>query len=77
MLSDVGHGLLREEAAGDELNARHVMVASSREFREATRNEAAARLRSPWHELHILEGVTVEPAAQQAEAVPDDDGIQQ
>ncbi len=54
----------------DELNARHVVLASSREFREATRNEAAARLQSPWYELHILEGVTLEPTAQQAEAAP-------
>jgi hypothetical protein len=44
----------------DELSARHVVLATSREFREATRNAAAARLRSPWYELHILEDVTLD-----------------
>jgi len=47
----------------DELNARHVVLATSREFRETTRNETMARLRSSWYELHVVEGVTLEPEA--------------
>ena len=46
----------------DELNARHVVLATSHSFREATRNEAMARLQSHWYELHIVDGVTLEPA---------------
>lgn len=73
----VGEASIRERLAGggaseharldlihrlaDELNARHVVLATSGEFREATRNAAAARLQSPWYELHILEGVRLEP----------------
>jgi hypothetical protein len=44
----------------DELNARHVVLATSDAFREATRNEASARLGSSWCELHIVEGVVLE-----------------
>jgi hypothetical protein len=54
----------------DELKARHVVLATCQTFREATRNEAMARLRSHWHELHILDDVLLEPAAEQAETEP-------
>jgi hypothetical protein len=55
----------------DALNARHVVLATSQTFRETTRNEATTRLRSPWYELHLVEGVAVEPVAVAPEAEPD------
>jgi hypothetical protein len=45
----------------DELNTRHVVLASSQAFRDTTRAEALQRLRSHWYELHIVERVTLEP----------------
>lgn len=45
----------------DELNARHVVLASSETFRETTRTEAQQRLHSHWYELHIVEGVALDP----------------
>jgi phage FluMu protein Com len=47
----------------NDLNARHVVLATSGEFRETTREEAEARVVSPWYELHILEGVALDPPA--------------
>jgi hypothetical protein len=46
----------------DELNARHVVLATSQTFRQATRNQARKRLQSFWYELHIVEEVALEPA---------------
>jgi hypothetical protein len=46
----------------NELNARHVVLASSGPLRETTCNEAEARLHSPWYELHIVENVMLGPA---------------
>jgi diadenosine tetraphosphatase ApaH/serine/threonine PP2A family protein phosphatase len=51
----------------DELNARHVLLATSQELRETTRTQATTRLRSPWYELHIVEGVALEPEAPEPE----------
>jgi hypothetical protein len=45
----------------DELNARHIVLATSQVFRETTRKEATARLHSPWYELHFAERVALEP----------------
>jgi len=56
----------------DELNARHVVLATSQRFRETTRNEASARLRSPWYELHIVEEVALEPSPIPGEAGPEE-----
>lgn len=47
----------------DELNARHLVLATSQTFRNTTRKEALRRLRSPWYELHVVEEVSLKPAA--------------
>jgi hypothetical protein len=41
----------------------HLVLATSQTFRDMTRRQALRRLRSPWYELHIVEEVSLEPAA--------------
>jgi hypothetical protein len=50
-----------------DLNARHVVLATSKTFRETTRRVASQRLVSDWYVLHLAESVALYPVASESE----------